>query len=202
MINYDLIKNIDGWCSNEKMNKMVSLILATKPQCIVEIGVFYGKSFLCQALALKKNKFGKIYGIDSWNASDCISYMTDAVSINWWNSLNYDMIYDQFLENIRNCEVEHFTHILKGKSIDCINHIDFPIDILHIDGNHEELSSCKDVLVYIPKLKQGGFLWFNDANWHQSKKAVDLIENHFQLKLLDKAQSEDPNNYCNLYIKL
>lgn len=57
MINYNLVKNIEGWCSQEKMIKMVSLILATKPERVVEIGVFYGKSLICQALALKKIKF-------------------------------------------------------------------------------------------------------------------------------------------------
>lgn len=202
MINYDIVKNIEGWCSHDKMTKMSSLILATKPAHVVEIGVFYGKSLICQALSLRKNRCGKIYGIDSWNVADSLTYMTDENSINWWSSLNYDLIYESCIQNIQNSNTEHFVHILKSNSVDCIRNIDFPIDILHIDGNHEELASCHDVRLYVPKIKQGGFLWFNDANWHQSKKAIELIENQFHLQLIDKAQSEDPNNFCNLYIKV
>jgi len=82
------------------------------------------------------------------------------------------------------------------------NIIDFEIDILHIDGNHEEISSCRDVELYVPKLKTGGYLWFDDANWKETKKAINLIENTYKLKLIDKAYSDDPNNYCNLYIKI
>lgn len=202
MINYDIVKNIEGWCSHDKMTKMSSLILATKPTHVVEIGLFYGKSLICQALSLRKNRKGKIYGIDSWNTVDCIEYMTEENAINWWSSLDLDQIYSKCLENIQDLKLEPFVHIYKGRSNDCINYIDFEIDILHIDGNHEELSSCQDVLNYVPKIKHGGFLWYNDANWVQSKQAIDLIENKFEMKLIDKAQSEDPNNFCNLYMRI
>jgi cephalosporin hydroxylase len=202
MINYNLVKGIEGWCSTEKMTKMTSLILATKPQRVVEIGVFYGKSLICQALAMKKNKIGKIYGIDSWNPIDCLMHMTNENDIKWWSSLNYDMIYDQCITNIRESETEHFVHILKDNSMNVANNINFPIDILHIDGNHEALSACQNVSLYVPKIKSGGFLWFNDADWEQSKKAIELIEQNFKLQLIDKAKSDDINNHCNLYIKL
>lgn len=202
MINYEIVKNIDGWCSQEKMTKMVSLILATKPQKVVEIGVFYGKSLICQALALKKNKMGKIYGIDSWNAFDSTQYMVNEHDIGWWNSLNYDIVYDTACANIKDAGVEYFVDIIKDNSNNSVDSINFEIDILHIDGNHEELAACENVINYVPKIKQHGFLWFNDANWAQSKKSIELIENYFQLKLIDKAVSEDPNNFCNLYIKL
>lgn len=202
MINYSLIKNIDGWCSQEKMTKMVSLIMATKPKNVVEIGVFYGKSLICQALALKKNQSGKIYGIDSWDVADCLRHMIDVNSIEWWSQLNYEEIYLQCMKNIQDCGVEHFSHIFRGNSEMTLPYINFPIDILHIDGNHEEIPACENVLMYVPKIKQGGFLWFNDANWEQSKKAIDLVENKYKMVLIDKAKSDDPNNFCNLYLKI
>jgi len=81
------------------------------------------------------------------------------------------------------------------------NIINYEIDILHIDGNHEEESSCKDVELYLPRVKKGGYVWFDDANWHQTQKAINLLQNKFNCKLIDKAKSDDPNNFCNLYIK-
>ena len=96
--------------------------------------------------------------------------------------------------------MENYITIYKSKSSDCVDMID-KIDILHIDGNHEEESSYRDVELYVPKVKKGGYIWFDDANWYQTQKALNLIESEFNCKLVDKAKSDDPNNFCNLYIK-
>ena len=128
--------------------------------------------------------------------------MTNHIDIDWWNTINYNNVYDTFCNNIKEADVEYFVDIIKNNSVNSVNHINFEIDILHIDGNHEEESSCKDVELYLPKIKQRGFLWFNDANWGQCKKAIELIENEYQLELIDKVVSDDPNNFCNLYIKV
>lgn len=198
----NLIKNIEGWCSDDKISKMSDLILATKPKTIVEIGVFYGKSLICQSLALKKNGDGKIYGIDPWNVVESIKYMSEQDTIKWWSELNYENIYQKCLCNVIDFQVEDYVEIIKNSAVNAIDKIDFDIDILHIDGNHEEKSSYKDVALYVPKMKRGGFLWFNDANWSQCKKSISLIENTYNCQLIDKALSDDPNNYCNLYVKL
>lgn len=38
------------------------------------------------------------------------------------------------------------------------------IDILHINGNHTEANALADVQMFLPKLKKGGYLWFDDVN--------------------------------------
>ena len=49
------------------------------------------------------------------------------------------------------------------------------IDMLHIDGNHEPHVAEQDVRLYLPKVRQGGYIWFNDAQWHTLQPAIDLL---------------------------
>lgn len=201
MINYNNIKQINGWCSDEKIDKMIKLILDKKPTNIVEIGVYCGKSLICQALALKENNIGKIYGIDSWDSSDCTEFEQNATALEWWSKLNLNDIYQDCLCNIQKNDVEKFVQICKMKSSEFINNIDFEIDILHIDGNHNEISACRDVNLYLPKIKKGGYIWFDDALWTTTQSAIKLMETEHNCVLIDKAYWEDKFNYCSLYQK-
>lgn len=197
----DVINSLEGWCSEEKCDKLYNLIIDKKPLNLVEIGVFGGKSLFSQAFALKENEMGTIHGVDSWQSSDCIVGMNEKSAINWWNSLDYEKLYQECLNNVKINDFEKYVKIHRMSSEEYSKLIDFEIDILHIDGNHEEESSCKDVELYLPKVKLGGYIWFDDANWHQTQKAIHLLQNNFNCKLIDRAKSDDPNNFCNLYIK-
>ncbi len=197
----DIVNRLEGWCSSDKIHKLYKLIIESKPSNLLEIGVFGGKSLLAQAFALRENGFGMIHGVDPWKANDCIQGMTEENSINWWQNLDYTKIYNGCINSIVNNNLEDFVKIHRLTSLEYSTKIDFEIDILHIDGNHEEESSCRDVELYLPKVKKGGYIWFDDANWYQTQKAISLIENKFGCKLVDKAASDDPNNFCNLYIK-
>ena len=198
----NILNTLEGWCSEEKATKLYTLITWTRPQKVVEIGVFGGKSLIAQAFALKDNGGGKIIGIDSWSKEDCLEAMVDAAAIDWWSKLDYDYIYNGCVNAISVNGLNDYVELIKKKSADCVDLVGNDIDILHIDGNHEEFSSCRDVKLYLPKLKVGGFLWFDDAGWKQTQKAIKLIEEEFKLVLVDKAQSLDVDNYCGLYKKM
>jgi hypothetical protein len=49
------------------------------------------------------------------------------------------------------------------------------IDVLYIDGNHTESLSALDVSLYLPKVKSGGYIWFNDSLWGERQLAIDLL---------------------------
>lgn len=202
MINYNNIKKINGWCSDQKIEKMINLIIDKKPTNLVEIGVYAGKSLICQALALKENGFGKIYGIDSWNVQDCIEFENDATALDWWKTVDLEYIYQDCVKNIKENEVENYIQIIREKSNVYIKKMNYEIDILHIDGNHCNLSSCRDVDLYLPKVKSGGYIWFDDALWATTQDAIKLIETQYNCKLIDRAYWGDNVNFCNLYVKL
>lgn len=198
----DIVNKIEGWCSVDKMTKLYNLIVYTKPDIVVEIGVFAGKSLIPQALALKDNKHGTIIGIDAWDKNESIKNVHDKNNIKWWSEINHEDIYNKCVKYINDNNLQSHVKLIKSTSKDCISEIPDNIDILHIDGNHEEMNSCMDVELYVPKIRKGGYLWFDDAKWSQTQKAVKLIEDKYKLTLINKADSDDPNNCCNLYIKL
>jgi hypothetical protein len=67
------------------------------------------------------------------------------------------------------------------------------IDLLHIDGNHSEKASMRDVELWLPRVPSGGFVVFDDINWDTTKKAVQYLDK----KLVKIADISD----CRFYRK-
>ena len=49
-------------------------------------------------------------------------------------------------------------------------------DVIHLDGNHSEETSCMDVELWFSKLKKGGYWIMDDANWETTQKAINLLK--------------------------
>ena len=58
---------IEGWTTQEKAEVLAGLVIDKKPQQLVEVGVFGGRSVFAQAFALRENGMGVIWGIDPWS---------------------------------------------------------------------------------------------------------------------------------------
>ncbi|MCI5051984.1 MAG: class I SAM-dependent methyltransferase [Simkaniaceae bacterium] len=154
-------KNVPGWCSKEKSQAMVDLVLKVKPSICVEIGVFGGSSILPTAFALKHLKHGKIYGIDPWKTEEAVKFLAP-VHAKWWGSLNLEEIYQGYIHTIKSLHLEKFVKTLKMTSQKAAQHFK-EIDILHIDGNHSGDSPIRDVALYFPKVRSGGYIWMDDV---------------------------------------
>ena len=203
MLNFSKINKLEGWCEFEKANELYDLVIKEKPEILVEIGVFGGKSLFSQAFALKENGFGKIYGIDSWSKEEALLGLTDEIAKEWWGSLDYDFIYNGCISFMNKENLQNYVELIREKSDEFINHFDKKIDILHIDGNHEEEYSTIDVYNYLPLVKNGGFIWFDDASWNQTQRAIRVMEKDHNCILVKKVYSEeDKNSFCALYKKL
>jgi len=57
------------------------------------------------------------------------------------------------------------------------------IDILHIDGNHFEDIALGDAEIWLPKVKKGGYIWFDDANWPETRRAVQFMKENCDLDM-------------------
>jgi len=63
---------------------------------------------------------------------------------------------------------------------------DESIDVLHIDGNHTSEVALSDAEMWFPKVKSGGYIWFDDVNWGSTAKAVNYLDD---LCVVDEARS-------------
>lgn len=167
------LPTIQGWCSADKALAFVDIIIEHQPELCVEIGVFGGSSLIPQALALKQNGKGFIYGIDPWTKDAALEEMIHEDHKKWWSELNIDEIYEHALHNIKHFEVAKFCGLIREKAEDCVDRFqDESIDLLHIDGNHSEALSYKDATLYLPKVKVGGHIMFDDIWWTEEGNYV------------------------------
>lgn len=177
------LPTIQGWCTAEKAERMMDLIYETHPEVCVEVGVYGGSSVYPTAVALKYLDQGLIYAIDPWRNEDClVGYEIGDPNYNWWKRVDLEDIYDGFLKVLRRHKLNSYCYVLRMRGDEAIAQFpDASIDILHIDGNHTEESALYDAKAYLPKVKQGGYIWFDDANWPTTGKAIDYLLEHCEL---------------------
>src|SRR3989344_1412129 len=136
-----LLPKIHGWCVFEKAKKLVEIITEIQPELCVEIGVFGGSSLIPQAMALKHNKKGIIYGIDPWETDAALDEMLGNENKQWWASIDLENIYNHCQIHLKTLDLTN-CHLIKDKSENVVNQFeDNSIDLLHIDGNHSEVHS-------------------------------------------------------------
>ncbi len=193
----DVRPTIEGWCSQEKAVNLFDLIIETRPDVYVEIGVFGGASLFPVAMALKYNDHGICIAVDPWDKIECIKHFDpfkDQQDLQWWAKINLNYIYYSFLDLLSKHDLDRYCKIIRATSDKAAPMIG-SIDILFLDGNHSEIASTQDVILYLPKVKNGGYIWMNDTLWTDRQAAVDLLLKECDvIKLID-------NGNCILFRK-
>lgn len=155
-------ETIPGWCSVEKAQTLAALVVALRPQTSVEIGVFGGRSFFPLALAHHKIGCGTVLGIDPWEA-EASAAGQDPANAEWWRaSVDYEVIYQDFMRRIGSLGVADRAIVARKKSDD----VEPPatIGLLHVDGNHGE-QAMRDVRRFSPHVSAGGVCILDDLDW-------------------------------------
>jgi predicted O-methyltransferase YrrM len=168
-----------GWCYDEKRNFIHTLINLTNSKVCVEIGVYKGSSLFSFAEVLEQIG-GTIIGIDPWSFDMSINEIPDKNYENYiYNELlkgqeTFDFLYKNVCEIIQNNDLSKTISLIKEPSQDVfINFNNESIDILHIDGNHNEMNVSRDILLYAPLVKKGGYIIMDDSNWESVKSAIN-----------------------------
>jgi hypothetical protein len=170
---------IEGWCSREKANLLMDLIKKNKPKCLVEIGVFLGKSLFPILKAVEHNGQGVVHAIDSWDKTQAIQgFSPSDPNYLFWENQPFTEFYKKTLHLIRKYKLGSFCKVIKNSSIKASSLFpDKSIDFIHFDGNHNKECSFKDIVTYFAKVKDGGYILLNDANWYSmTKSLVFLLE--------------------------
>ena len=134
---------------------------------------------------MKFFKKSKVYANDPWAYKDCTEgYSSEDKNYQWWNQINLEDIYNQFKIMLKNYDLTPYCIIIRSTSEACVNNFqDESIDILHIDGNHSEDFALRDAMLYFPKVKKNGYIWFDDVNWTSTSKAINYLKEHCTLNL-------------------
>ena len=152
-----------SWCSQEKIDLLMDVVLVTKPKVCVEIGAFSGSSVLPIGLALKFLGSGRIYAIDAWSNTEVIKYLAhDDPNTAWWYRVNMDEAYNTFQNRINKYRLNNICTVIRGSSVVAANQVD-QIDFLHLDGDFSEKGSLQDLDFYLPKVKEGGYILLSNV---------------------------------------
>lgn len=170
----------DGWCTAQKGSVLIDLILSSRPKIVVEIGVWGGKSLIPMAIVLR-SLGGKIYGIDPWSNEASIQGVMHEGSRYFWSTVDHEQVMQKLIQHICLFHLEDHVELVRATSKNAAPIQE--IDILHIDGNHSEETSYLDVTKWVPLVKKGGWIIFDDMNWSEegiatTSRAVDYLNTH------------------------
>lgn len=174
-----------GRCDETKGNLIKDLIIKTNAQLCVEIGVFKGSSLMYFVEALEITN-GKVIGIDPYSLSAFENEIPNK-SLNehiygvlFKKQIILDEIYEGVLRVINENRLENIVSLIRSKSEDYYNNLKIEsVDIIHIDGNHDEEYVTKDIQLYLPLIKKEGYIIMDDITW---PGVINSINNHLQDK--------------------
>lgn len=178
VLRLDAKPRIEGWCSDEKAIAMADLIIEHRPKLIVELGVFGGRSLIPQAMACRELGSGMVYGIDPWRVENALDGEVGKDNADWWSKLDLHGIHRGCMEAIWKYDLEQYACVIRSAAhTGCATLFkQNTIDILHIDGNHSEKASCRDVDTWLYRVRPYGFVFVDDVNWTTTAKAVAMMD--------------------------
>ncbi len=173
-------------------------VLRTKSEgLVVEIGVLGGYTLLTLYDECLKRKL-KIYGIDPFE--------TIAV----YNGVEGEKLQNQeLIAEVANDQKAHRTNLeqiiakhklqielIVGTSWENFEQFsDNSIDLLHIDGDHSYDGVLKDITLFWPKIKVGGHVIFDDANWSSVGQAINKFKTEHKAAVVERSQ------FCKLVMR-
>lgn len=186
---------ITGWCSRDKAHALATAVVEFRPEVTVELGVWGGASLVPLAIAHDVLEHGHVYGVDPWTADAAIRGVQEVENLEWWGARDYEAIYRDCLQAVLDLRLTSRCTVIRATSERAHSLFD-EIDLLHVDGNHSEAASTLDVFLYLPKVRSGGHVFFDDVDWHSTENAVRLVEE--RCEKVTEIRSE-PGGVCAVY---
>lgn len=188
---------LEGWCYREKSLFIARLVLEERPLVCVEVGVYGGRSLIPCAAALRHLGQGRIWGVEGWSGTLAVHDRTTDANDAWWGGLDFGPIKRAFLRFLAEHDLVREVGILEAPSA-AVDHLFPRIDYLHIDGSHARLAAAEDVLRYGRRVRPGGIILFDDAQWKTTTAARELLDEMAEcVDILH--QTEAPQNICAVY---
>jgi Methyltransferase domain len=184
------IEGVQGWCSPTKAIELARLVKSSKPNIVVELGVFAGKSLIPMAMACRDNGFGGVIGVDPWQASESVKGQTPDHQA-WWLAVDHEKVYKNCIGKLTELGLEKWVQLQRTTSD---RFVPPPkLDIVSVDGNHGP-QVISDVLKYAPLIPKGGCIVMDDLSWDTGfveKSITLLVSMGFQWKSKFKNDTDD-----------
>jgi len=188
----DLSKIVDqipmdfgGGCPISKSFLMAKIALSENLKTYVEIGIYRGRSFFPMVRTMQLLG-GVAYGIDPYTKEAAFEFDVEAQIKQTIDELiittDFSEMYAEVSAFRQAMGFEHCSEILRTKSSEAVDYFRdhrISIDMLHIDGNHDTKYVLEDIDLYLPLVKEGGYIVLDDTDWNSVKPALNkaIVDN-------------------------
>lgn len=148
------------WCTVEKAQTLAAIVVALRPQRIVELGVWQGGSLIPMLLALQHLQIGMGVAIDPWAAPASVVGQTEE-NKKWWNAVDHEAAFEVFRARLARHKLLDLCAIVRRTTDEAPP---MGSDLLHVDANHGE-QAIRDVERFAPRVSIGGILVLDDLDW-------------------------------------
>ncbi len=192
---YEYIPHMQGWATPERCEEMAERIIETRAQVCIDIGVFAARSTIAQGFAARELGTSRVFGIDPWKVESAIEGDNVEANARWWKeNSDLEKMHCETMHTIWAHRLDQWVTIIRNGSQ--YVHQLFPvIDFINIDGCHTEVASVRDVELYLPRLRSGAYLCFDDADWASTQSALKLIEEQCDLIKVMKDDFNEARTY-------
>jgi hypothetical protein len=187
---HEYVSHMEGWTTPERCCEIAECILETKAKVCIDIGVFAGRSTIAMGFAARQLVNSKVYGIDPWTPEAATDNDDNKEGVDWWkDKANLEDMQRQAVRSVWNHRLEQWVIFIRSRS-EYVYDLFPEIEFLNIDGGHSEISSCRDVELYLPRVKSGYFVTMDDTAWPSTQKAVKMLAEQCELINVTKAETE------------
>lgn len=179
----EVVNNVPGWCPQDKSELLASLVIETRSEVSLELGIYGGRSIIPMALGAKEIG-GLVIGVEPWANEPALEGENSAENDKWWSEINLDEIKNAYYHAALHFDTNANTivHQMTSKeALPLIQKHKGKIKVIHQDGNHSELVSSWEVENYLPLLEKGGYWVIDDTQWETTQKAIKLLEDKLTL---------------------
>ena len=120
---------------------------------------------------------GVVVAIDSWNVCDATQGLNiESTEYSSWNKINFNILYVKTKKLIQSNKLNNYCTLVRSTAQEALNLFsDESIDFLHFDGSFQENCAYADLVAYLPKLKNGGYVLLSNSNRLSSGKALVFL---------------------------
>ena len=180
--------DLQGWVGNQTIFE--KLIDQQKPNVIIEVGTWKGKSSIMMANVVKRlNLNCKIYCVDTWlGAIEFWDWLSHTPERNLHLKHGYPQVYYQFLSNVvhtNNQDVIIPVPLPSNLGCKLLKRKNIQSQLIYIDASHETDDVYDDMKHYYELLSPGGIMFGDDYSWESVRNGVNkfVSDRNYQSQL-------------------
>jgi Methyltransferase domain len=184
-VSHSIAVDDGGGSSLLKVFLLAELIVTEQLSRVVEIGVYRGRLFLPLGKLMARLGRGEMVGIDPYSAAAAVQRDVELEAIdlvNWPSTIDWEAMHREVSDAIGRWEMEGSARLIRQRGEEAAGlFAEAPIDLLHVDGNHDREAVTRDVDLYLPHLRDGGHLVMDDIAWPSIRPVYEQLRDQHEL---------------------